>query len=90
LWPVRLPPPDGKILEWHRTAQQAAELAMDRWVRVVPNMSQKAYDIFESQGIIPNPEWPAQSFSELLRIAFRDHYVGDLDHPLIKRLHGYA
>ena len=28
LWPVRLPAPDGRILEWHRSASEAADLAM--------------------------------------------------------------
>ena len=34
LWPVKLPAPDGKQLEWHRTAAIGAELAMTKWVRV--------------------------------------------------------
>ena len=29
-WPVRLPPPDGKDMEWWRSAREAAELAMHR------------------------------------------------------------
>jgi hypothetical protein len=33
LWPVSLPTPDGRINEWHRSAAEAAELAMTRWVR---------------------------------------------------------
>ena len=28
LWPVKLPGPDGKYNEWHRSAAEAAELAM--------------------------------------------------------------
>jgi hypothetical protein len=87
---VPLPPPDGRILEWHRSAAEAAELAMKRWVRVMPNMALGAYEIFESQGLIPDPEWPALSFNELLKIGFRDRFVSSLDHALIKRLHGHA
>ena len=34
LWPVRLPGPDGKVNEWWRSAGEAAELAMTKWVRV--------------------------------------------------------
>jgi hypothetical protein len=30
LWPVKLPGPDGKHNEWHRSAAEAAERAMDR------------------------------------------------------------
>lgn len=88
LWPVKLPAADGRVLEWHRSAAEAAELAMIRWVRVKADMSLGAYQIYEAVGTIPDPEWPAVSFQELLRIAFKDRLVTDLGHPLIKRLHG--
>jgi hypothetical protein len=90
LWPVKLPAPDGRVIEWHRSAAEAAELAMKKWVRVKPNMALGAYEIFESQGVIPDPEWPQLPFNELLRIGFRHRYVGSFDHPLIKRLRGHA
>jgi hypothetical protein len=90
LWPVKLPPPDGRIVEWHRSAAEAAELAMKKWIRLKANMTLGAYEIFESQGVIPDPEWPTLPFNELLRIGFRDRYVGTLDHAVIKRLRGYA
>jgi hypothetical protein len=90
LWPVKLPQPDGKVVEWHRVAAEAAEMAMVKWVRVVPNMALGAYDIYEAQGAIPDPTWPKLSFKELIRIAWRDKLVKNLDHPLIKRLHGLA
>jgi hypothetical protein len=49
LWPVRLPAADGrKITEWYRSAAEAAELAMKRWVRVKANMSLGAYEVFEA------------------------------------------
>jgi hypothetical protein len=88
LWPVKLPQPDGKVIEWHRAAAEAAELAMSRWVRVKANMALGAYEIFEAQGVIPDPTWPDVSFEELLRIGFRGTLVNSFDHPLIKRLHG--
>ena len=90
LWLVKLPPPDGRIVEWHRSAAEAAELAMRKWIRMKANMTLGAYEIFESQGVIPDPEWPTLPFHELLRIGFRDRYVGSLDHAVIKRLRGHA
>jgi hypothetical protein len=88
LWPVKLPQPDGRIIEWHRSAAEAAELAMQKWIRLKANMTLGAYEISESQGVIPDPEWPALPFSELLRIGFRDRYVDNIDHAVIKRLRG--
>lgn len=90
LWPVRLPGNDGKVLEWHRSAAEAAELAMARWVRVKANMNLGAYEIFEAASTIPDPKWPTLSFNEMLRIAFKDRLVADTDHAVIKRLRGLA
>jgi hypothetical protein len=45
LWPVMLPQPDGRPNEWNRSAAEAAEMAMTRWVRVKANMSLGAYEI---------------------------------------------
>ena len=90
LWPVRLPAPDGRVNEWHRSAAEAAILAMERWIRVKANMPLGAYDIFEASSTIPDPEWPSLSFEDLLRIAFRDRLVDRIDHPVIKRLRGIA
>jgi hypothetical protein len=88
LWPVRLPAPDGRVNEWHRAAQEAAERAMERWIRVTANMSLGAYEIIEAPGKFPNPEWPKYTFHELLRIGFRDRIINTFDHPVLKRLRG--
>jgi hypothetical protein len=89
LWPVKLPPPDGRQIEWHRSAADAAELAMTRWVRVKANMGLGAYQIFEAESSIPDPEWPDHlPFREMLKIAFRDCIIDSLDHPVLKRLRG--
>lgn len=88
IWPVKLPGPDGKHNEWHRSAAEAAERATEKWVRVTANMSAGAYDIFEASGGLSDPVWPAISFEEILKIAFRDRYVDDVDHPLLQKLRG--
>jgi hypothetical protein len=90
LWPVRLPGPDGKQLEWHRSAAEAAELAMTHWIRVKANMSLGAYDVYRAESTISDPEWPEISFQELLRIAFKLRYVDSVDHAVVKRLRGLA
>ena len=88
LWPVRLPAADGRVLEWHRSAAEAAELAMRKWVRIKANMALGAYEIFEAAGTIADPQWPEYTFQQLLRIGFRDRLIDSLDHAVIKRLHG--
>jgi hypothetical protein len=88
LWPVKLPQPDGRVIEWHRAAAEAAEIAMTRWIRVKANMSLGAYDIIAATGVVPDPVWPKEPFQQLLKIAFRSYFVNSFDHPLVKRLTG--
>jgi hypothetical protein len=89
-WPVRLPSPDGKDMNWWRSGREAADLAMKDWVRVKANMNLGAYDIFKAEKVISKPEWPTLGYSELIKIAFRDHLVDRIDHPVIQRLRGQS
>jgi hypothetical protein len=89
-WPVRLPSPDGKDLDWWRSAREAADLAMRDWVRVKPNLNLGAYDIFKAETAMSEPEWRQDGFWDLIKIAFRDHLVDRVNHPVIKRLRGQS
>lgn len=89
-WPVRLPSPEGKMLDWWRSAREAAELAMQYWVRIRANMNLGAYDIYRAESVISEPEWPELGYWDLIKIAFRDHLIDRIDHPVVKRLRGQA
>jgi hypothetical protein len=88
LWPIRLPAPDDRKSDWTRSAREAAELAMEKWIRVKANMSLGAYEVTASETIKVEPVWPELSFGELLRIAYRDRMITNLEHPVIQRLRG--
>jgi hypothetical protein len=88
LWPARLPNPDGRRDEWSKSALEAAEIATRHWVRVVPNMSLGAYEVFQATGKLPEPDWPDIRYSKLLEIAFRDRYICTHDHPALRKLRG--
>jgi hypothetical protein len=88
VWPVRLPGPDGRVDSWSQSAIEAAEIAEEMWVRVVPNMSLGGYDLFEATGNLTEPAWPDLSFNEIMRIAFKDKIIGESNHPALKRLRG--
>jgi hypothetical protein len=89
LWPVRLPGVDDKACAWWQSSREAAELAMTTWVRVRSNMNLGAYEMFEAASDVPDPNWgELESFTDLLRIAFKGRLVADLDHPVIQRLRG--
>ena len=88
LWPVNLPGPDGKTLDWHRSMLEAAQMATTKWVRVQANMGLGAYDVYEALGELPEPEWPELQFSEILRTAFKNRFIDTLDHPILRKLRG--
>ena len=90
LWPVRLPDPDGKDFEWWRSMREAANLAMTQWVRIKANKHLGAYEMFVAESVMSEPVWPEVSFRELIKLAFRDRLITQLDHPVIKRLRGLA
>jgi hypothetical protein len=90
LWPVRIPPPDGRVNEWWNSARQGAELAVSRWIRLKANMSLGAYEVVSAEIPMPDPEWPDLPFQEVIRIAFKDRLVDSLDHLVVKRLRGLA
>jgi len=90
LWPVRLPSPGGRVSLWHTSAAEAAEKAMKGWVRITPNMSLGAYEIFEAAATYSEPEWPELSMCELLRIGFKQFLIEGPEHPVIQRLQGLA
>ena len=88
LWPVKVPDTDGRRNNWHLSAMRAAEAAMSKWVRVQSNMADGKYDVFEATGAIPDPEWPAMSFRDMLKLCFDDRFIDTLDHPILKQLRG--
>jgi hypothetical protein len=88
LWDISLPRSDGKRDDWSRSSLDAAERATKRWVRVVANMSNGAYDLYEASAQLSEPEWPDTPFKEILRLGFRDYYIGSLDHPKVRQLRG--
>jgi hypothetical protein len=88
LWPVRIEASDERKTAWPRSAREAAEMAMTKWIRMKANMSLGAYEITVAETTIADPVWPEVSFQDLVRVAFRERVITTLDHPVIKRLRG--
>jgi len=88
LWPVRLPGADGRHDEWNRSAIEAAQIAMNSWIRVSSNMSLGAYEVFTATADLPEPEFPEIGFKKLLETAFKERFIQSPDHPVIRKLRG--
>ena len=88
LWPVRLPDEQGRLDDWNAAAHQAALSAEARWVRIAANKGAGTYDVYEALDQIAEPAWPDMSFDRLLEMAFKNRFIDNLDHPVIRRLLG--
>jgi hypothetical protein len=89
LWPVKMPTSDRRSSAWNHSARAAAEVCMKGWHRVPANMALGAYEPIPAKGVIPEPEWPDHTFTDLLRVGFPgDKFVGVLHHPVLKMLRG--
>jgi len=89
-WPLRLPGEDGRSNVWHESAWEAAGLAVNRWVSMRANMALGAYDIYQGAETLSEPQWPGKPLEDILNVAFRGHFIGDPEHPVLKRLQGRA
>jgi hypothetical protein len=88
LWPVRLPGADGRLDAWSQSAMEVANLATKGWLRMAANQGLGAYEPFLAAADLSAPEWPTESFTELLNIAFKGRRIKDLNHPILQRLRG--
>lgn len=86
--PVRLPGADGRIDPWNRSLREAMEMGMSQWIRVSAKKALGAYEVTVAVGNFGEPQWPDLSLREILRIAFRQHFIDSADHPVLKRLRG--
>jgi hypothetical protein len=88
LIPVPLPGEDGTRNPWHESLAQAVEHAKLKWIRIAANMHVGGYDVYEAEGELPEPEWPAHDIDELVQVAFRGKIITSLDHPIVQSLLG--
>ena len=88
LIPVQLPGEDGTRNPWHESLAQAVEHAERKWIRITANMHAGGYDVYEAEGELPEPEWPAHDIDALVQVAFRGKIITSLDHPVVQSLLG--
>jgi len=88
LIPVPLPGEDGTRNPWHESLAQAVDYAKLKWLRITANMHAGGYDVYEAEGVLPEPEWPAHDIDTLVEVAFRGKIITSLDHPVIQTLLG--
>lgn len=89
LWPVNIDTRAGGGRGWSESSQVAVVKAQTRWIKIRGDRAAGAYQIFEAALQHGEPTWPSQSFSELLKMGFKDRLITSADHPVVRRLQGY-
>ena len=64
------------------------ELAKSKWIRLSANMTGGAYDVFEAQADLPEPDWQEHGLDQYIEVAFRGKIIKDLEHPVVQSLLG--
>jgi hypothetical protein len=88
LWPLKLRSPLGRISDWSISALECVERAQTDWVQMEADMSQGMYRVVLAEDRLGDPEWPEQSFKELLEMGLKHRRIDSLDHEVIKQLRG--
>jgi len=89
IWPLAIPDP-LRPNRWHTSALDLAFASEGNWVRMAANQGAGAYDFIAALGDLKAPIWPAASFEETIREAFKDRLIEDVDHPVLRALRGEA
>jgi len=57
---------------------------------MVSDTTNGIYTHYEPTGELPDAKWPALSFNEIIKLAFRGRMIDSLDHPVLQDLRGAA
>lgn len=87
LWPIKLPLSDQPN-RWTTSALAAVDVAVNHWVRLIPDMSKGRYRVQKAISELGEPQWPEFSFLDLINEAFGEYQITSLDHPIVKQLRG--
>ena len=88
LWPIKIQDDlnsKGWLDPWNRSGKTIAETAMSSWVRISSNQAKKEYEAFKANWDL-EPDWPQDSFEDILEIAFKDRVISSMEHPIVRYL----
>jgi hypothetical protein len=89
IWPIRLSKGDGKIDRFIETDLAAVKAAERSWTRRYWIAEANMHKILIAKNLSEEPLWPTDvDFREIIKIAFKDRFIDDLAHPVLKRLRG--
>ena len=89
IYPMNQPLEGYTPTDWYKTASQGVIQAQKAWVKMASNKKAQNYDLVIAKGDLPPPLWPDPfDMADLVKRAFAERFIADLDHPVIRRLEG--
>jgi hypothetical protein len=79
--------------DWNTSALAIAEIARKSWIQCKSNRQMGRYRAHQPHSAsLPEPEWPEKigDLDEVINLAFGQHVIRDLDHPVAQRVLGIA
>jgi len=88
VWPHSLVS-EGQAESWFESRKRVIAEAIKGWVRFEANSHESRYTIIWARDQSLQPKWPLDlKYDDLITKAVGDHYVTDLNHPVIRSLRG--
>ncbi|MEA3188529.1 MAG: hypothetical protein QOD99_2359 [Chthoniobacter sp.] len=84
MWPLRANADNS----WTRSAHDAVQVAVEKWIRLRSNHEAGAYEVMAAINQTAAPTWPAMNFAKLVELAFRGRIIDSPDHPVLRALRG--
>jgi hypothetical protein len=88
VWPHSLAS-EGQAESWYASRCLVIAEGVQRWIRYEPNTNESRYEIITAKDQSLKAKWPLDlEYEELVKKAIGDHYVGELNHPVVRSLRG--
>ena len=85
IWDIKL---NG--MQWSTSALEAAGIAKEQVIRLIPNMDEGSYEIDEAIAEPEAPNWEqyleGKTMLELLDLGYKDRFITEEDHPVLNDL----
>jgi hypothetical protein len=81
LWPIPLENKTGKPNTFVESALRQIDLSIGKWCHFETNMDIKVYEAHAMIDQPPAPNWPDGGIENLVKLAFRDRIIRDINHP---------
>ena len=86
LWAVPAAIDGQKPNDWHISHRAIAAEAESGWLRMTSGHGK--YTSVKAADELDAPQWPQESFKDLLLLAFQDHWIDSREHPVVRQLEG--